>query len=132
MLNYVFRSALGMLHFVVAYFTYHETSEATRAHDKYVYVHAVIVVVSIGVEVAMSTFVKIKRRQYHAGDSAGIEVRDSLTSPGVMTSEKKVWVTEDEREGSGGLVETEAFSTSAKESEGLRESLLTEVESSDV
>lgn len=62
MANYSFRSLLGVLHFVVAYLTYHEDSDATRAHDKYIYMHAAIVVLSIGIEISMSTIVKIRRR----------------------------------------------------------------------
>lgn len=61
--NYLFRSMLGVVHFVVAYFTYHEDSTAIRAHDKYIYMHACIVIVSISIEIAMSTFVKIRRRE---------------------------------------------------------------------
>ena len=59
--NYLFRS---LLHFVVAIFTYNEDSKATRAHDKYIYMHACIVVFSISVEIGMSTTVKIWRREH--------------------------------------------------------------------
>ena len=62
--NYLFRSLLGVLHFVVAIFTYNEDSKATRAHDKYIYMHACIVVFSISVEIGMSTTVKIWRREH--------------------------------------------------------------------
>jgi hypothetical protein len=71
---------MGSMHFVVAYFTYNETSEHIRAHDKYFYIHGAIVVFSISVEICLSTLVKIRRRERPSEQNGAIEVRDSTVS----------------------------------------------------
>jgi hypothetical protein len=123
-LNYAFRSVLGLFHFVVAYLTYHDQSTSIRAHDKYIYMHAAIVIISIGIEITLSTFVKIKRRDYPS--ECAIEIRDSATT---TTSDKSgiinTDVFENEKTRSSLILSRKSSSSSSNSRKGgLRETLL--------
>ena len=82
--NYIFRTFVGFCHFIVAYFTYHEDSDAVRGHDKYFYSHAAIVVVAMTIEISLSTAVKIKHREYPSETRQGVE---SLTPSEVAVTQ---------------------------------------------